>query len=48
MFKGRMIFKHNAQWAREYIKYADSCWAKDEKKAELIKQLQKQERCSDE
>ena len=48
VFKGRMIFKHNAQWAREYIKYADSCSAKDEEKAELIKQLQKQERCSDE
>ena len=43
IFNGRMIFEHNAHWAKEYIHYAEACWAKDTEKAEIISRLGNEE-----
>ena len=43
VFNGRMIFEDNAHWAKEYIHYAEACWAKDKEKAEVISSLKREE-----
>ena len=43
VFNGRMIFDQNAQWAKEYIHYAEACWAKDKEKSEVISRLKHEE-----
>ena len=43
VFNGRMIFDQNAQWAKEYIHYAEACWAKDNEKSEVISRLKHEE-----